>query len=315
MISFIVIGRNEGWKLQKCFESILNAIKFNGLSDAEIIYVDSQSSDHSIDIAKAFSLIRIFLIKGICNAAIARNIGAKEAQGDILFFIDGDMEIFPDFLSNVLNTKGEMIYGFLSGFYYNHIYSNDWKLIEKTRYPSAEKCKFEYFEPETGGLFLIRKQLWDLNKGMKNYLFGGEDPDFALRLAKKGIYKLRVSHPMAIHRTLSARNENSFKSIFQKRFLSGQVILFRENFFSIDGLRYLVKKQPSFIMFLLSIVMSFLINFALLIPYVFLQIFRAFKKRKSSFFKRLVYLLSKDIIIFIGFIFYWPKRKIDIFYE
>ena len=49
MISFIVIGRNEGWKLTKCFESIYDTINYNKLINYEIIYVDSASTDDSID--------------------------------------------------------------------------------------------------------------------------------------------------------------------------------------------------------------------------------------------------------------------------
>ena len=106
MISFIVIGRNEGWKLTKCFESIYDTINYNKLINYEIIYVDSASTDDSIDRAKNFNEVKIYIITGKFNAAIARNIGAKEAKGDVFFFIDGDMEILPDFLPLVYNENG-----------------------------------------------------------------------------------------------------------------------------------------------------------------------------------------------------------------
>ena len=53
---------------------------------------------------KNFNEVKIYIITGKFNAAIARNIGAKEAKGDV-FFIDGDMEILPDFLPLVYNEK------------------------------------------------------------------------------------------------------------------------------------------------------------------------------------------------------------------
>jgi len=40
MISFIVIGKNEGWKLTKCFESIFNTVAYNQVMNYELIYVD-----------------------------------------------------------------------------------------------------------------------------------------------------------------------------------------------------------------------------------------------------------------------------------
>lgn len=93
MISFIIIGRNEGWRLEKCFTSVFKTIKKDNIESFEVIYVDSKSTDNSVNVAKSYEEIKVFQIVGVCNAAIARNVGAKEAKGDILFFIDGDMEI------------------------------------------------------------------------------------------------------------------------------------------------------------------------------------------------------------------------------
>ncbi len=59
-ISFIIIGRNEGWKLTKCLESVMRAIKFNRLSNYEVFYVDSKSTDDSIHRAKRFKTQRCF---------------------------------------------------------------------------------------------------------------------------------------------------------------------------------------------------------------------------------------------------------------
>ena len=89
MISFIIIGRNEGQKLTKCFESVLNTIEFNSLRDYEVIYVDSNSTDDSIERAKKFNNIKIFRLTRDVNAAIARNLGVEKSKGDVLFFILG----------------------------------------------------------------------------------------------------------------------------------------------------------------------------------------------------------------------------------
>ena len=116
MISFIIIGKNEGWRLQKCLQSISYVVEQDAIANYEIIYVDSQSTDNSIELAKQYGA-KAFLITGECNAAIARNIGAKEAIGDILFFIDGDMELFPGFLPNVFTHDGRLEYPFISGIF------------------------------------------------------------------------------------------------------------------------------------------------------------------------------------------------------
>ena len=85
MISFIVIGRNEGWRLEKCFKGIYNFVDEEKITDYEVIYVDSRSTDDSIELSKQYGNTKTILITGECNAAIARNIGAKEASGDFFF--------------------------------------------------------------------------------------------------------------------------------------------------------------------------------------------------------------------------------------
>ena len=115
MISFIIIGKNEGWKITKCIESIFNTIALNNISNHEIIYVDSESIDDSIERVQFFDSVKIFQIRGDVNAAIARNIGAKEAKGDVLFFIDGDMEIIPGFLESVYINGKILSRDFISG--------------------------------------------------------------------------------------------------------------------------------------------------------------------------------------------------------
>ena len=106
MISFIVIGKNEGWRLTNCLDSILIFISNENITDFEIIYVDSNSTDDSIQRARAYRAVKVYLITGNCNSAIARNVGAQQAKYNILFFLDGDMELLPEFFEFVcINFK------------------------------------------------------------------------------------------------------------------------------------------------------------------------------------------------------------------
>jgi len=131
MISFIIIGKNEGWKLTKCLESVFKTIKQSNITLYEVIYVDSNSKDDSIGRANAFVRVRIYQITGICNAAIARNIGARESRGDVLFFIDGDMEIMHDFLPLVYDSSSELKYNFVSGNLLNINYDYYGNIVSK----------------------------------------------------------------------------------------------------------------------------------------------------------------------------------------
>jgi hypothetical protein len=54
MISFILIGRNKGWKLIKYFESIFQTIKRHSLAKYEVIYANSKPSDNSLKRTQKF---------------------------------------------------------------------------------------------------------------------------------------------------------------------------------------------------------------------------------------------------------------------
>ena len=174
MISFIIIGKNEGWRLEKCLLSIVFVVKQDEIADYEIIYVDSRSTDNSVELAKQYGA-KVFLITGECNAAIARNIGAKEAMGDILFFIDGDMELFPEFLPQVLTTDNQLEYPFISGIFNDIVHDLDWNYLYTSRRHKLQEGNADAVQATTGGLFMIEHSLWNQVKGLDTRLKIGED--------------------------------------------------------------------------------------------------------------------------------------------
>ena len=61
-ISFIVVGKNEGRHLFKCISSINETIKTNLIKESQVIYVDSDSYDDSIDIVNSFKNVEVYKI-------------------------------------------------------------------------------------------------------------------------------------------------------------------------------------------------------------------------------------------------------------
>lgn len=100
-ISIIIPTYNEVDVLEQCIESLGYQTKTN----FEIIVVDDGSTDKSSQI---LSDLR-FKIKDLRffkqehkGAGAARNLGAKEAKGEILVFVDADMTFDKDFLKNLI---------------------------------------------------------------------------------------------------------------------------------------------------------------------------------------------------------------------
>lgn len=316
MISYIVIGRNEGWKLKKCFESIKSSIETNDYIKSEVIYVDSASEDDSIAIAKSFDFVKVYKLTADYNAPIARNVGADLAHGSILFFIDGDMEINSDFLKNVINQKQELVYGFMGGYYIGKYYDKDWSYLHEKNIPSTKKIKHGFFEPFTGGLFIIKKKIWNEVDGMKPYLTGGADPELAFRLARRGIYKLWINKPMASHYTLQNKRTGKIKHLFNKRTLIGNILIYRENIIYFHALKKMIRQNYMVFLLLIFIIISLfspLFFPYLAAAYIFLNTIKSWLKYKNI--QNLLYFIMKDLVFIFGMLFYWPNKEVEIDYE
>lgn len=315
MISYIVIGRNEGWKLKLCFESINKSIIENSYIQSEVIYVDSASTDNSIEIANSFEFVKTYTLTADYNAPIARNVGASVATGSILYFIDGDMEIEPAFLKNVINYNGNLCYGFVGGYYIGKYYDKNWNYLYERQFPPAKKFKTDYFEAFTGGLFIISKNHWDSVKGMKPYLTGGADPDLAVRLAKKGVFKLWINKPMAIHHTIENKRTGKIKHYLNTRNLRGYILPYRDNITSFYSLKRLIRSMYMSLFLILILVTSFFnatFAFIALLLYLLATVIKSWIKFKNI--KQTILLIFKDLVFLFGFLFYWPSNKVHIKY-
>ena len=99
-LSVVIIGKNTEKILGRSIDSVLTAItQAERLIEAfEIIYVDSNSTDSSLQIAQGYSVVRTVAITSstFYSASLGRHLGLKHARYDNLLFLDGDMTLSPD---------------------------------------------------------------------------------------------------------------------------------------------------------------------------------------------------------------------------
>lgn len=179
-ISFIVIALNEAFAIEKCLESIYRL----NTANCELICVDSNSEDNTLEIMKKYAEkipnTRIFKINGDRNAAIARNIGIKNATKDYFFFIDGDVEISEKFLVFAL----ERLQGCsaVCGNFEDVEYDRNYQKLLKAKHRYAKPG--EAFITHTGGIFLTKRSVVSKIGLFDENLVINEDVDFSLRLGK-----------------------------------------------------------------------------------------------------------------------------------
>lgn len=95
--SIIVPVYNGGSNADRCFDSLLAARP----SPGEIIIVDDGSTDGSRDQAlrRGFQVVSTQLPHS--GPAVARNVGASLAHGEVLLFVDSDVLVYPDVVERV----------------------------------------------------------------------------------------------------------------------------------------------------------------------------------------------------------------------
>jgi len=206
-VGIVIIGRNEGERLKKCVSSALNNIQ-------NIIYVDSGSSDGSIEYAELKGLTIVNLDTSIpFSAARARNEGAlflinSYPEIEYIQFIDGDCELYKGWLTSS----------------YSFLVDNDSYAIAtgrlKERYPENSiyntLCDIEWDTPvgdinKCGGIFMIRKTAFEQISGFNPLVIAGEEPELCYRLIKNNWKIFRLDHLMALHDAAITRFSQWFK--------------------------------------------------------------------------------------------------------
>lgn len=95
-LSVVVPVRNGRMCLGRC----LDGLAHSDYDNFEVIVVDDCSTDNSAAIAAAYRA-RCLRTPQTLGPAGARNLGAREATGDILVFIDADVVVPPEALSRI----------------------------------------------------------------------------------------------------------------------------------------------------------------------------------------------------------------------
>jgi glycosyltransferase involved in cell wall biosynthesis len=193
-LSVVVIGRNEGQRLLACLQS-LEAADWCGLT-IERIYVDSDSTDGSPEVAERMGAKVIRLRPERPCAAVGRNAGLAQAQGQWVLFLDGDTLLDPNFVRAALATltqrpEGAVVWGHRRERHpehsiYNRVLDLDWVYAPG----DTDFC---------GGDALFRMSALKASGGFDDSLIAGEEPELCARLRALGWRIIHIDAPMTEH--------------------------------------------------------------------------------------------------------------------
>lgn len=178
MISIIVPTFNEKSVIEKTLQ-LLKIIEYR--SECEIVVVDGGSSDQTVSIAQKY----VTVLNAGKGKAVQLNVGAKNANGEILFFVHADMTLPKDIL-NVIETA---IYvdGYDGGGFANEFSSHNKKIkqlgrVLNFRIKNREQSDSNIFYGDNG--IFVKKSVFEMLGGFKEIPIM-EDYDFSIRLKKK----------------------------------------------------------------------------------------------------------------------------------
>jgi GT2 family glycosyltransferase len=194
-VGVIAIGRNEGERLRRCLESV-------GGRGLTVVYVDSGSSDGSVELARSLGVEVVELdLSRPFTAARARNEGFDRLTRDdpevrFVQFVDGDCEVALGWLDRAREALeadpgvgvacGRRRERFPDRTVYNHLADMEWN----TPIGEAREC---------GGDAMMRVEAVRRAGGYDPSIIAGEDPEVCLRIRAAGWRVLRIDAEMTLH--------------------------------------------------------------------------------------------------------------------
>lgn len=306
-VSFIVIARNEAATIIQSLASVLRAADAAPLDAFEVIYVDSDSTDGSVSMVRKHygDSVRVIRLTGARNAGIARNVGASFAIGRALFFVDGDMEIDPAFLTRVLDAHHELLHPVVTGQLPEKIYDADRRLISEVR-DRRQITKREH-RANLGGVFLIDRALFENMGGFAPELRINEDLDLGLRLARAGTPALALPHPIAIHHTVEYFDWTRIFPMIRDGSLLYPGVIFRRHITNRHYLPILLSHQRSTLVLAVSLALAALAHPAWLAAYVAYVGAKNLRRTNVSFLQDLLGTTARSVGFLIGLVGFFPR--------
>jgi len=194
-LAVVAIGRNEGERLRRCLTSAMNSADL-------VVYVDSGSTDGSVELAKSLNAkVLVLDTNQPFTAARARNEGLGKAVEEMpqlqwVQFVDGDCEIVPGWLDQakqflVSTPAAAAVFG-----------------RRRERYPEQSvynrMCDIEWgVQPGVvkycGGDVMFRYEAIRGVDGYREDLIAGEEPELCVRLRAKNWTIHCISGEMTKH--------------------------------------------------------------------------------------------------------------------
>lgn len=209
-LSVVIIARNEEENIARAIESVLYGVR--KWVPAQILLVDSASTDKTVEIASNYP-IDIVRLKAswFLSASAGRYIGMHNTWGDLLLYMDGDMELVDGWLDKAIpfishHPESAGIAGYRQDIDLQNEYTE-----KQNQVHDKEPVEVKHF----GGAALYRRSALEKIGGFNPYLISEEEPELCMRLRYSGYKLIRIPYLMCRNYTLPVKSWKYFLQRFR----------------------------------------------------------------------------------------------------
>lgn len=252
-LSIVIIARNEAENVARAIESVLREVEH--WPQTEILLVDSASTDETVEIARQYPISIVCLDPSwFLSASAGRYIGMHYTRGDLILYLDGDMELVTGWMDQAVPFI--LAHPELAGVsgYLRDVHPHDGQInSEQDLWRDSDGHPAEV--RDFGGAALYRRSALKQVGGFNPYLISEEEPELCMRLRYAGYNLIHLPFLMGRHYCIPQKS------------LAGQLRRARLNYFSGLGQvpRYhlgtrlfwiYLKERGSFVVFLAAVLIS-----------------------------------------------------------
>jgi glycosyltransferase involved in cell wall biosynthesis len=310
MISVIVPVYNGEKTIAACLEALLNQTK----KPDEIIVVDDGSTDKTKEIVEKFKAVRL-IEQAHRGPAAARNLGAKNAKGDMLFFIDADCRADANWVLEMGRSFEDKTISGVQGRYKTEqkgLVARFVQLEIEDRYDRMKKHgRIDFIGSYSAG---YRKEAFARCGGFDESFTtaSGEDPELSFKLSRSG-HKMVFNDSAIVYHNHAASLGAYLRQKFWRAYW--RVLLYRKHPSKMAHESYTpqaVKVQIlALCSFALFFILSFFLQYALylsILSLLFLAVFtlplsfKNFRKDKTVAVSTPVISIFRTIVFTLGLI-------------
>ncbi|MEB2288552.1 MAG: glycosyltransferase [Anaerolineae bacterium] len=198
-LSVVLIARNQAWNVARLVESVLEQTA--SCASREIVLVDSASDDGTASQAARYP-IRVYRLRAgqRLTAAAGRYVGLNRTAGDLVLFLDGDMELCQGWLEKAVEVCGQRPdVAVVTG------------LVIDRPLHTARSEAFVVEQAETpvplvdvkhgGGAALYRRAVLDEVGAFNPHFYSDEEPELCVRIRRRGYRIVELACPAVCHYT------------------------------------------------------------------------------------------------------------------